>query len=141
MRAGRKLKLTAAVIRDVTAALSIGATVDIACAYAGVSPGSYYSWIRQAEAALEKLEADSDTVLTKSETLYLKFLNKVETTKAYAAVGWLNVISESADTSPEWARWLLRVRYPDGFSEVTKHDIELEEVVIRVIGGVNLDEV
>lgn len=117
MRHGRKLKITDSTIRDLTAALAIGATIDIACAYAGVSTGSYYNWYHAGEEALEKLEQNPDTELSEKERLYLKFFDKVEKTKAYAAVGWLDVVNSAASSSPEWARWLLKARYPDGYSE------------------------
>lgn len=122
-RAGRKLKLTDTVTRDITAALSIGATIEIACAYAAVSPDSYYNWMRKAKEALAKLEADPDAKLTSNEKRYVQFFNKVEESQAWAAVGWLQVINESAERSPEWCKWLLKVRYPEGYSEVQKQEI------------------
>lgn len=47
--AGRPSKLTAEVLGKVEDALLVGATVDDACAYAGVSSPSYYRWLEMGE--------------------------------------------------------------------------------------------
>jgi len=125
MRCGRKLKLTDSTIRDLEAAISIGATIDIACAYAGVSDASYYSWMRQGREALEKLEEDPDAVLSKNEQTYLKFLDAMEKAHAYTAVSWLQVVSDATISDPAWAMRMLKIRYPDDFREVEARELDV----------------
>jgi hypothetical protein len=122
---GRKPKLTDSTIRDITAALSIGATIEIACAYAGVSSSSYYNWINAGKEALEKFDADPKIKLTEIEKKYLRFYDEIEKTKAYAAIGWLQVVNDAANHDPSYALRMLKIRYPDGFKETSSGELDV----------------
>ena len=125
MKHGRKPKLTPSVIDDLTSAFGIGATVGIACSYAGVCQASYYLWLKKGREALEKFEADPDIKLSKDEIKYLKFYDAIDKSKAFAAIGWLDVVNNAATTEPGYALKMLKIRYPDGFAETQKTEIEI----------------
>lgn len=141
-RAGRKLKLTDAVTEKICDAIGIGATVEIACAYAAVSTDCYYKWIREAKGAIKRLEENPDADLTDSERKYIKFYNKVERVKSYAAIGWLQVIDSAAVNDPNWAKFMLKVRYPGDFDEVHRSDVTSggEKIKVVAIGGLDPSE-
>jgi len=116
LKYGRKPKLTASTLEEIEAALSIGATIGIACAYAGVSTSSYYNWQKWGKEALEKFLDNPDVELTKREEKYLRFYDAIEKAKAYAAIRWLEVVDAAAAVDASYALKMLRIRYPDGFS-------------------------
>ena len=122
---GRKPKLTPSVVNDLVSAFGIGATVNIACAYSGVSPAAYYLWLKKGREALEKFEKNPDAALNKDEEKYLKFYDDIEKSKAFAAIGWLQVVNEAASVEPGYALKMLKIRYPDGFSEVQKSEVDM----------------
>lgn len=136
-RLGRKLLLTERTTEDLCAALGIGATIEIACSYAGVSTDCYYLWMRKAKEVLELLAEDPQAELSTNQVKYLKFYNKIDKTQSYAAIGWLQVIERSATTDPNWARFMLKVRYPEGYSETTRQALDVttggEPLTFRVI--------
>lgn len=132
---GRKLKLTKGVQDKLCACFSIGANVKIACLSAGISDASYFSWLKQGRAALAKLEKDSNVELTKSEIKYLKLLDKVEEAQSIVACQWLSTIDQASMTDPNWARFMLKVRY-EGYNEIVRQELDVttggEPVTFRV---------
>ena len=94
----RPSKLTAEVQRTLTFALGEGATVEHACAYAGISPATYYSWVARAEAG---------------EDEFLEFLESVTRARGHGIVTDLCAISDAV-RAHDWhaAAWRLQHRYP-----------------------------
>lgn len=125
MRYGRHLKLTDTAIEKFCDAISIGAAIKNACAYANISVSTYYSWIHRGEAALERLEKDNDIELEDDEKLYLKFYNSVEQAQSNAAITWLQVVNEAASTEPGYALRMLKIRFPGDYDEVQKSEVDL----------------
>lgn len=130
---GRKTKLTHATVRDLCAALSIGSPWEVACAYARVSRSMVFRWRQMACLILERLEKDSSIELDEKERRLLDFYNKVEDSMASAAIGWQQVIERAATNDPVWAKFMLKVRHPDGYRETPK-------AMDITTGGKTLDE-
>lgn len=127
MRIGRKFKLTEKVFEDVTSAISIGSTIAIAASYAGVALSTLFLWLKIGRESLDKLEIDEKAELTDRETKCCKFYVKVEEAKAYAAIGWLEVVNNAAinNRDPNIALKLLRMRYPGDFDEIHKQEVDI----------------
>ena len=133
-RLGRKLLLTERTTEDLCAALGIGSTIEIACSFAGVSTDCYYLWMRKADEVLKLLAEDPEAELTPNQVKYLRFYNKIDKTKSYAAIGWLQVIERAATNDPNWARFMLKVRYPEGYSETMRQAVDVTSGGERIKG-------
>lgn len=137
-KVGRQHKLSKDVIEEISAALAAGASKWIAATYAGISEASYYSYIAQAtelrdalndpetaeetEDELKKLYK-TDRAKHKHKMLLLELLEKVETSRAYSAVGWLNVINNAAATDPRWADHMLKMNFPNDYLQPQKVEL------------------
>jgi hypothetical protein len=53
---GRPHKLNPKTLNEIVAAVQVGATLKLACEYAGISYGTFAMWQRRAEAEMERLE-------------------------------------------------------------------------------------
>lgn len=147
---GRKTKLTPATVRDLCAALSIGSPWEVACAYARVSRSMVFRWRQEAVLIIERIEKDSTIDLNEKERRLLDFYNKVEDSMADAAIGWQQVIDRAATHDPGWAKFMLKVRYPDGYREAPQAvdittggrtlDEAMESALLKVYGEAELEE-
>lgn len=136
--AGRRPKLTEEVINKVCAAREIGATYEICALYAGVSESTLFSWLKDAREIQAQI-SDKPRKLTKLERLKLEFLERVRASDAAAALTWLQVVDNAANTDPNWARWMLSVRYRE-YNPVSRQDITSGGETIRFVNvGVDLD--
>lgn len=97
--AGRKSKYTPETIEKLTHALSMGATYELACAYAGISFDTFNDWRK------EKVE----------------FLEAIKEAEGRAVVGWLAKIEKAAnDGNWQAAAWKLERRYPRDYGRTVQ---------------------
>jgi len=136
--AGRRRKLTRAVIEDVAAALSIGATQKIAAAYAGIAERTLYDWRTTGEEEIARLDADANARLDPDKALYVQFVQSMTEALASSDVKWLQVLDSAARSSPEWARYMLSIRH-DEYKEKKSVDvtsgggaIAIREIVVEM---------
>ena len=95
-------RFTADARRRFVEGIRLGATITMACQFAGFSRSAYYKAIN-----LAKEQPDS---------IYGEFVAEVERAKGQAAIGWLAKIEKSAnDGNWQAAAWKLERRYPDDF--------------------------
>ncbi len=136
-KVGREPKLTKQVIADISASLATGASKWIAAVYAGISEASYYVYVNQAEELREALNNPETAEATEKELaelyktdrkkhqfkmLLLEFIEEVEKSRAYSAVGWLNVINNAAATDPRWADHMLKMNFPKDYLQPQKYE-------------------
>jgi transposase-like protein len=112
-RRGRKDKITPEVIERLTNVLSQGNYVETACAYAGVSKSSFYSWLHEAQKPGAKKK-------------YLEFLEAIEKARAVAEMRNLQIVQQAGQgkpgdpktgekgIDPDWraSAWFLERAYP-----------------------------
>ncbi len=145
MAVGRPSKLTKERIEDICSALDIGASLEIAANYAGVSYNTYLNWHKRGKAAIERLGAllderekimaerskrqatarkdgiEFDEPLPKTpkytaeEKLFVEFFEETQAANAHAKIGWLQVIDNAANVDPVWSAWQLAHRDPEEY--------------------------
>lgn len=92
--AGRKTKYTPDVTQRIVQALELGATHDLACGYAGISPSTFYDWMAKRP----------------------EFSETVNAAQGRAAVKWLAKIEQAAsDGTWQAAAWKLERRHPQDY--------------------------
>ena len=125
MKYGRHLKLTDTTIEKLCRAISIGAAIKNACAFAGVSVTTYYSWLHEGEAVLERLEVDPEAELSDREVKFIQFYNSLEKAQSKAAMKWLEVVDNAASENPGYALRMLKIRFPGDYDEVQKSEVDV----------------
>lgn len=97
---GRPTKFTDETTKKIIEAISVGATYEHACAYAGVSYVSFNAWMKKGEAA--------------PSGQFLEFFKSIKEAEAKAVLKWSALIDKAA-TNGEWqaAAWKLERRYPN----------------------------
>ena len=107
----RRTKYTPDVVQRVVQAIDMGATYDLAAAYAGVSPSTFYTWIQ-----------------SKPE-----FSEAIKSAEGRAAVKWLAKIEQAAsDGTWQAAAWKLERRYPHDYGKT------VQDVNAKVDGEVSV---
>lgn len=91
---GRKTKYTAEVREKFREALSIGASRDVACKYAGINISTFYQWMATKE----------------------DFSELVKSAESHGVVTWLQVVEDAAKQG-QWqaAAWKLERLYPERY--------------------------
>jgi transposase len=95
----RPSKYTPEVVKRVTDAIKLGATYELAAAYAGIAESTFYDW--QAKKP--------------------EFSEAVKSAEGTAAVGWLARIEQAASAG-NWtaAAWKLERRYPEMYGRTVQ---------------------
>lgn len=98
----RKTKYTPETVTKLIKALTIGATHELACGFAGVAPSTFYEWMQ-----------------AKPE-----FAEQVKAAEGAGAVGWLLKI-EAAANDGNWqaAAWKLERRYPRQYGRTVQEHV------------------
>ena len=95
------VRYSAAVLEQITTAMKLGAGVEQAAAYAGVTRQSLYNWLKSKSKQYQALQ------------------HEVELAKGSRAIGWLQAIQLKATSADKdgWkaAAWLLERTLPDQF--------------------------
>ena len=98
---GAPTKCTKQVVDQIASAMKLGASVEQAAAYAGITRATLYNW------------------LNSSSTHYRALQREVEVAKGGRAVGWLHALQLKASSTDRdaWkaAAWLLERTLPDQF--------------------------
>ena len=98
---GAKTKCTKQVVEQIADAMRLGASVEQAAAYAGITRQTLYNW------------------LASTSTHYRALQHEVEVAKGSRAVGWLQALQLKANSADRdaWkaAAWLLERTLPDQF--------------------------
>lgn len=106
----RRSKYTPEVVRRLTDAIRLGATYELACAYAGISEDSFARW----------------------RAKYADFAEAIKEAEGGAAVGWLARIEQAAkDGTWQAAAWKLERRYPEQYGRQVV-DVARRDVVERI---------
>lgn len=120
--AGRPTKLTPATTEKLTQAISVGATYEHACNYAGIDYTTFNKWMKLGENA--------------SGGQYRQFFDTIKKAEAQAVVKWSALIDKAANDG-EWqaAAWKLERRYPHIYGrrvqEITGKDGEAFSIEIK----------
>lgn len=114
----RRRKINHKVITALGEAIGVGATIETACDYAGISPSTFYSWQERAAnhiAQMEEWELDDPAP---DEAIFVEFLEHLLKKKGEGAVGFLAMIQQIAQTSNQWTAyaWILERMYPESYS-------------------------
>jgi transposase-like protein len=112
---GRPRKDTDATLRKLCQALTLGATYDLACKYAGIAPSTLRQWRATADGA-------------PPDTPGHQLLARLEAAEGQAALRWLRQIEQAAkDGAWQAAAWKLERRYPEQYGRhVVQHDGRLD---------------
>jgi hypothetical protein len=109
--AGRRRKDTDQTLDRLCQGLSLGATHELACRYAGVASSTFRAWRQEAERAAPG---------TRQHAL----LARLDAAEGQAAVHWLRLIEDAAQQG-QWqaAAWKLERRYPSEYGRhIVQHD-------------------
>jgi len=117
--ARRKL-LNKKMIDNIAAAVSIGATYEIAAAYAGVSESSLAHWL--AIGRQEQDKKDANEAVLPENSIYLQLLQSVEKAKGELGIELLQEVQEARRAKDINSTWrLLGVRF--GYTPERKVDV------------------
>jgi hypothetical protein len=137
---GRPSKLTPKTVEKIKEALMVGATHQIACLSAGIAAGTFYLWIRKAEAVLARLDEESekanenkaeieaaklrgdeppepyepDMEITAHEKDLIKFLHTINEAEAVGALQHLENLKRFSSQDPDISQWILQNRHGYG---------------------------
>lgn len=119
---GRPSKLTPDTQRRIFEALSVGATYQLACQYAGIHYDTFRNWMKRGETA--------------KSGQYFEFFEAVKEAEGRAVVGWLAKIEQAASAG-NWqaAAWKLERRYPADYGRKDRIDIthSIQEEARRIV--------
>lgn len=113
---GRPSLLTEDVATELLRALRVGATVEVACAHAGISESTYYAWCQRGRAAAAIRDEVGPAAVPPLEQRYLDFLEGLPRAMANAEVSLLARMHEHARERWNPAAWLLEHRYPERYA-------------------------
>lgn len=125
--AGRPTKLTPATTERLVQAISVGATYEHACGFAGIDYDTFNRWMKQGAAA-------------RSGTFF-EFYGTIKKAEAQAVVKWSALIDKAANDG-EWqaAAWKLERRYPHIYGrrvQETEHSGQVKVIVAYEDGADN----
>jgi hypothetical protein len=99
----RPSKLTPETIEHLTQAISLGASYELACRYAGVDYSSFRNWMRKGEQA--------------TSGPFFEFSQAFKRAEGAGAVRWLTTIERAAEEGAwQAAAWKLERRYPQQYA-------------------------
>lgn len=101
-RTGRKTKFTKDTVDKLVEAISMGASYDIACKYAGISFQSFNQWRNGKGFPQSATEADKSW-----------FFEQIDAAEARVAMYWLGIINAAAKNGTwQAAAWGMERRFP-----------------------------
>lgn len=112
VKAGRRTKYTPETVSRIVEAVRLGATYELAMAYAGIGHTQFHVWMN-----------------TKPE-----FAEAVKNAEGAAAVGWLAKIEQAA-AEGNWqaAAWKLERRYPQLYGRTVQQQVQSGEVTHKIV--------
>jgi len=119
---GRPTKLTPEIHRAIVTALEAGNYQDDSAAYAGVSRSALYNWLDRGRTERERIEAGEKP--RKAETIFVDFLDAVESARAKAAVRHVANIAKAANDGVwQASAWYLERSYPQKWGRLNRTEI------------------
>jgi hypothetical protein len=113
--AGRPTKLTDELQAEIVNYLKTGNYIETACALAGISKSTFYSWLNKGK---------NSTRTNK----YSRFTDAVERAQAWAEARLVALISKKAEKTWQAAAWLLERKHPSKWSRNRKEEQKPEEI-------------
>ncbi|MFP5116088.1 hypothetical protein ACSU64_27655 [Bacillaceae bacterium C204] len=129
--AGRKSKLTPALIKDAAKLLKGGNYVETVCEYLGIGTTTWYRWMQEGEVAKSGLKREFRDVVKKAE--------------AEAEIRLITDLQKIAETDQKWQAlaWMLERKYPDRWGRKDKVSADVQhsgEVVDRHEHNVSIEQ-
>lgn len=111
-KAGRRTLYTPENVAKIVQALKLGATYELAAAYAGITYKTFNAWTHA----------------------HSEFSDAIKTAEGAAAVGWLAKI-ERAAAEGNWqaAAWKLERRYPQLYGRTVQQQVQSGEVTHKIV--------
>jgi len=106
-------KLTREIQDKIVSAIRLGNYIETAAAYAGISKGALYDWLRRGARELEKAEKDPNYEIPKEEMKFVRFSQAVEKALAEAEIRDVTVIYEASKEQWQAAAWRLERKFPE----------------------------
>lgn len=114
---GRRTKYTPEVVTALTQAVALGATLELACHFAGIGVSTFYEYQAQ----------------------YPEFIEAIKKAEGRAAVGWLAKIEKAAnDGNWQAAAWKLERRYPHFYG---KQIVQMDDWRSEAVEGLRKGEI
>ena len=163
----RPTKLTPDTLDNITTALNLGGTHEIAANYVGISIDTFYRWKRFGKAIYEKVQAENeleleikteiwqanqegteppepykpDYKLSPADARYYSFYNAILEAEAQGAVTHLNFLYKAAPHDPQVSQWLLDKRYGYGRESRVEHTgVDGGPIQIEDVSDVSYEE-
>lgn len=121
--------------------LQLGATVEDACAYTGVSPRAYYLWRRRGQAEIDRVEGNSRASVRNDEAMYVQFFHDTTRAQAAARVAAVGTVrsaikgtTQNERRTETFSETRLR-RLPDGSEQPYQYVREVVTVTEREVPG------
>ena len=111
MAAGAPTKISAEIIDQIINSIKLGAYIETACAYAGVSKDTFYRWLKKA-------------ARSGKDSLYSRLSDAVEKAQAESELRSLMIL-EKASQEGQWqaAAWRLERKFPDKWGRREKVEL------------------
>lgn len=118
---GRPIKLTKKRQEAFCDAVSIGSTNEMAAAYARIDPDTANNWLNRGKSEIER-RAKGETE-QEGETCFVEFFGAVRQARLEAGLRWQGVVDKAANTDPNFALRMLRIRFGDDYREVNQVEL------------------
>ena len=142
MNGGRPSSLTETVLKNLETAMSLGANFTTAAWYAGIHPKTFARWRKRGLEAAMELENGKASHIPVEDLPYVEMLYRVNQGRAKHAVLNLGKIQKKTDRDWRAAAWNLEHLH-DGYGKTDNISIDEEtaQTIVKVVKGINIDEV
>lgn len=115
-------KLTPEVQEKIVSALNAGNYQDTAARYAGITRATFYNWLERGRIERERIESGEKP--SKSEAIYVEFIEAIEQARANAEVRAVALIQKAA-TEGNWraAQFFLERSHPQRWGALNRTEI------------------
>lgn len=129
--AGRKTKLTPALIKDAAKLLKGGNYVSTVCEFLGIGETTWYRWMKEGEVAKSGLKRE--------------FWESIKKAEAEAEIRLITDLQKIAEADQKWQAlaWMLERKYPDRWGRKDKVSADVQhsgEVVDRHEHKVSIEQ-
>ncbi len=152
-RPGRPNGLTTDVRERIITALTAGNYQDVAAAYGGVSPAAFYKWCDRGR--IERERREQGHAARADETIYVEFVEAVESARSQAEVRAVALINQAAQGGTwQAAAWFLERSHPHRWGRFQRTEVtgkgggpvevdvaSLERKIAEVLGEDLMDDV
>lgn len=107
MRRGRPTKITPNILQKVSRGIQLGNFNEVVAVLAGISPASYYSWLKRGK----------EDMAQGRTSRYTEFLETVLEAEAQMEVELVSMLHEHLDGNPKLTMDFLSRRFPERWSK------------------------